>query len=170
MRLVKPITANTTGNRIYGRAVKGRRNLPHLKEGLLERDREDLSSNSTSQTWFIARFSQCFVDTRDPRYLEHTVKEMITQRTVGLCLGYEETNDHDELRRDPLLATVCGKLDREKSAFDASLRQHIPLSWIDFLTSWANYRSRKIKNGPLLPAYDAASRESIHNPTSVNGL
>ena len=36
---------------------------------------------------------------------------MIAQRTVGLCLGYEDTNDHDELRRDPLLATVCGKLD-----------------------------------------------------------
>ena len=60
---------------------------------------------------FIERFSQCFVDTRDPRYIEHTVKEMIAQRTVGLCLGYEDTNDHDELRRDPLLATVCGKLD-----------------------------------------------------------
>jgi hypothetical protein len=60
---------------------------------------------------FIERFSQCFVDTRDPRYIEHTVKEMIAQRTVGLCLGYEDTNDHDELRRDALLATVCGKLD-----------------------------------------------------------
>jgi hypothetical protein len=60
---------------------------------------------------FIERFSQCFVDTRDPRYIEHSVKEMVSQRTVGLCLGYEDTNDHDELRRDPLLATVCGKLD-----------------------------------------------------------
>jgi hypothetical protein len=39
------------------------------------------------------------------------VKELITQRTIGICLGYEDLNDHDELRRDPLLATVCGKLD-----------------------------------------------------------
>jgi len=56
-------------------------------------------------------FSSCFVDYRDPRYVEHTVRELIAQRTVGICLGYEDVNDHDELRRDPLLATVCGKLD-----------------------------------------------------------
>jgi hypothetical protein len=56
---------------------------------------------------FIERFSQCFVDTRNLRYLEHSVKELVAQRAVGLCLGYEDTNDHDELRRDPLLATVC---------------------------------------------------------------
>jgi hypothetical protein len=60
---------------------------------------------------FIERFSQCFLDTRDPRYLEHTVKEVIARRTIELCFGYEDTNDYDELRRDPLLATVCGKLD-----------------------------------------------------------
>jgi len=60
---------------------------------------------------FLKRFSQCFVDHRDARYVEHSLSEMITQRVVGLCLGYEDINDHEELRRDPLLATVCGKLD-----------------------------------------------------------
>jgi hypothetical protein len=60
---------------------------------------------------FIERFSECFVDERDPRYIEHSLKELIAQRAVGLCVGYEDINDHDELRRDPLLATVCGKLD-----------------------------------------------------------
>jgi hypothetical protein len=59
---------------------------------------------------FIERFSECFVDERDPRYIEHSLQELIAQRAVGLCLGYEDINDHDELRRDPLLATVCGKL------------------------------------------------------------
>jgi len=56
-------------------------------------------------------FSSCFVDYRDQRYVDHSVKELIAQRTVGICLGYEDVNDHDELRRYPLLATVCGKLD-----------------------------------------------------------
>ena len=60
---------------------------------------------------FLERFCACFVDHRDPRYVEHSLSEMISQRVIGLCLGYEDLNDHDELRRDPLLATVCGKLD-----------------------------------------------------------
>jgi hypothetical protein len=60
---------------------------------------------------FVERFSGCFIDKRDPRYIEHSVKELVAQRAVGLCLGYEDTNDHDELRKDPLVAAVCGKLD-----------------------------------------------------------
>ena len=60
---------------------------------------------------FFKDFSSCFTDYRDQRFVEHSVKDLIAQRAVGLCLGYEDINDHDELRRDPLLATVCGKLD-----------------------------------------------------------
>jgi hypothetical protein len=59
----------------------------------------------------LERFSQCFHDGRDPRYIEHSVRELLAQRVIGLCLGYEDVNDHDELRSDPLLATVCGKID-----------------------------------------------------------
>jgi len=57
------------------------------------------------------QFSRCFIDYREPRFVEHSVKELIAQRTIGICLDYEDLIDHDELRRDPLLATVCGKLD-----------------------------------------------------------
>jgi hypothetical protein len=57
------------------------------------------------------QFSRCFIDHRKPLFVEHSVKELIAQRTIGICLGYEDLIDHDELRRDPLLATVCGKLD-----------------------------------------------------------
>jgi hypothetical protein len=60
-----------------------------------------------ARNMFEAFFS-CFVDYRDQRYVEHTLKELIAQRMVGMCLGYEDVNDHDELARDPLLATVCG--------------------------------------------------------------
>jgi hypothetical protein len=64
-----------------------------------------------SANHFFDDFASCFVDDREQGYVEHSVKELIAQRTIGLCLGYEDTNDHDELRWDPLLATVCGKLD-----------------------------------------------------------
>ena len=60
---------------------------------------------------FFSKFSSCFTDYRDQRFVEHSVTELVAQRSVGLCLGYEDLNDHDELRRDPVLATVCGKLD-----------------------------------------------------------
>jgi hypothetical protein len=59
----------------------------------------------------IEQFASCFTDHRDPAYVEHSVKDLLSQRVIGLCLGYEDTVDHDELRKDPLLATVCGKLD-----------------------------------------------------------
>ena len=43
--------------------------------------------------------------------LEHTVEELIAQRTFAVALGYEDLNDHDELRNDPLLAVMVGKED-----------------------------------------------------------
>ena len=54
---------------------------------------------------------QCFEDYRDPRTIEFTVKELIKQKVFGLALGYEDLNDHDQLRVDPLLAMVCGRAD-----------------------------------------------------------
>ena len=60
---------------------------------------------------FISKFAKCFTDYRDPDSIEHTVEELLSQRIFGICLGYEDLNDHDELRHDPLLAAVCGKID-----------------------------------------------------------
>ena len=60
---------------------------------------------------FIESFSGCFTDFRDQRYVEHSVKDLVSQRAMALCLGYEDIIDHDELRRDPLFAAICGKLD-----------------------------------------------------------
>jgi hypothetical protein len=59
----------------------------------------------------LQRFAECFRDHRNPELIEHTVLELIGQRVYGLCLGYEDLNDHDALRRDPVLATLVGKLD-----------------------------------------------------------
>jgi len=62
-------------------------------------------------TKIIAQFARCFVDHRDPALIEHTVEQLVAQRTYALALGYEDLNDHDTLRHDPLLATLVGKHD-----------------------------------------------------------
>ena len=59
----------------------------------------------------LGRFSQCFLDGRDQTRVEHSVEQMIRQRVHALALGYEDLNDHDQLRRDPLLAMLAGKAD-----------------------------------------------------------
>ena len=59
----------------------------------------------------LSRFSQCFFDGRNPALIEHSVEQMVRQRTYALALGYEDLNDHDQLRRDPLLALMAGKIE-----------------------------------------------------------
>jgi len=63
------------------------------------------------RTGIIRQFAECFTDHRDPDRTEHTVKDLVAQRVYGLALGYEDLNDHDDLRHDPLLATLVGKAD-----------------------------------------------------------
>jgi hypothetical protein len=58
----------------------------------------------------VRRFAECFTDRRDPRFVEHRLETLIGQRVFGLALGYEDLNDHDELRRDPVFALLAGKL------------------------------------------------------------
>src|SRR5271165_1733273 len=55
-------------------------------------------------TWSLAA---CFDDGREQLYVDHSVQQLVTQRTYGTALGYEDVNDHDWLRRDPLLAVAC---------------------------------------------------------------
>jgi len=72
--------------------------------GLLLREAE-------KRTGIMARFAACFTDHRDPERIEHTVKELVAQRVYALALGYEDLNDHDQLRHDPLLAVLAEKPD-----------------------------------------------------------
>lgn len=60
---------------------------------------------------FIDQFARCFTDHRDPEAVEHPIADLLKQRIFGLCLGYEDLNDHDQLRHDPLLALLVGKKD-----------------------------------------------------------
>lgn len=57
----------------------------------------------------LARFSNCFLDGRDQDRVEHSVLEMVSQRVYGLALGYEDLNDHEQLRNDPLFGVLAGR-------------------------------------------------------------
>jgi hypothetical protein len=56
------------------------------------------------------RLAACFKDSRHPAYVEHAVETLVMQRIVSIALGYEDLNDHDQLRHDPVLAALAGKL------------------------------------------------------------
>src|ERR1700693_5480495 len=57
----------------------------------------------------LRRVADCFTDTRQPERVEQELPEMLAQRIYGLALGYEDLNDHEPLRSDPLLALLAGK-------------------------------------------------------------
>jgi hypothetical protein len=59
----------------------------------------------------VRQFTQCFTDHRDEELVEFSVEELLLQRVMGLALGYEDLNDHERLRHDPLLALLCGRSD-----------------------------------------------------------
>ncbi len=62
----------------------------------------------------VGRLAGCFTDGRAPELVEHTVETMLMQRICGIALGYEDLVDHDELRHDPVLATLAGKLEARR--------------------------------------------------------
>jgi hypothetical protein len=59
----------------------------------------------------VQRLAACFDDRREPCRIEHSVEDLLRQRLYGLALGYEDLNDHDQIRSDVLLAAVVGKAD-----------------------------------------------------------
>lgn len=65
------------------------------------------------RTGILRRFAACFRDGRRADRVEHSVSELVRQRVYGIALGYEDLNDHDQLRKDPLLAVLAGKRDVE---------------------------------------------------------
>lgn len=92
---------------LFGREVVGGFDGGHITSdggGVLLREVE-------LRTGILRQFAGCFVDHRDPELIEHTVEELIAQRVYALALGYEDLCDHDDLRHDPLLATLVGKAD-----------------------------------------------------------
>jgi hypothetical protein len=80
--------------------------------GTLSSDGGVLLLRQVDQSLGLSRaLAACFEDKRDPRYVDHGVEELVVQRLFGLALGYEDLNDHEQLRLDPLLAVACDKVD-----------------------------------------------------------
>lgn len=89
----RKVIADFSGGRITGEAG-----------GLLLRE-------IATGTNLLERFADCFIDNRNQGLIEHTKLELLSQRIFGIALGYEDLNDHDDLRADTLLATLVGKVD-----------------------------------------------------------
>jgi hypothetical protein len=64
----------------------------------------------------LPRFAECFLDGRNPVFVDHSVEQLVSQRVYGLALGYEDLNDHEQLRQDPLMRVLAGKGNVENSA------------------------------------------------------
>jgi hypothetical protein len=93
-------------------ALFARRVVSKFDGGSITSDGGGLLLREVDQRFgLIEQFSRCFTDHRSPVFIEHTVSELVGQRVIGLALGYEDLCDHDDLRSDPLLATLAGKAD-----------------------------------------------------------
>jgi DDE family transposase len=70
-----------------------------------------LLREANRQLHLVERFAACFADRREAALTKHSVQELVAQRVYGLALGYEDLNDHEQLRRDPMLRLLAGKRD-----------------------------------------------------------
>jgi len=57
----------------------------------------------------VPRLAECFLDGRNQEQVEHSILEMLSQRIYGLALGYEDINDHEQLRSDPVFGILAGR-------------------------------------------------------------
>ena len=91
--------------------VEGRSVVASFDGGAITSDAGALLLGATDRAiGLVDRFAACFRDARSPALIEHAVRTLIGQRVFGLALGYEDLNDHDELRHDPMMAVLAGKL------------------------------------------------------------
>ncbi len=76
----------------------------------------------------LGRLSGCFLDGRSPLLVRHRLSEMLAQRIYGLALGYEDLNDHEQLRSDPLLGLLSGKRDLDEPLAGKSTLNRLELT------------------------------------------
>jgi len=76
----------------------------------------------------LGRLAACFSDGRSPLLVKHQLPEMLAQRIYGLALGYEDLNDHEQLRNDPLLARLSGKRDLDEPLAGKSTLNRLELA------------------------------------------
>ena len=133
--------------------VEGRQVVAAFDGGEVTSDAGALLLGATDRAiGLVTRFAACFDDGRDQAQIEHTVEAMVAQRVFGIALGYEDLVDHDQLRHDPVLATLAGKL-------TARRRDCAPLAGKSTLN--------RLEHAPLTPSryhkigHDAAAIEGL---------
>jgi hypothetical protein len=95
--------------------VEGRDVVAAFDGGAITSDAGALLLGSTNRAIkLIDRFAGCFRDGRCQELVEHRVETLVGQRVLGIALGYEDLNDHDELRHDPVMAVLAGKLEAHR--------------------------------------------------------
>ena len=91
--------------------VEGRQVVAGFDGGAITTDAGALLLGQTDRVIRLTeRFAACFTDARNAALVEHQVGTMVMQRVMGIALGYEDLNDHDDLRHDPVMAVLAGKL------------------------------------------------------------
>jgi hypothetical protein len=76
----------------------------------------------------LGRLASCFSDGRAPLLVKHRLSEMLAQRIYGLTLGYEDLNDHEQLRSDPLLGLLSGKRELDEPLAGKSTLNRLELT------------------------------------------
>jgi hypothetical protein len=133
--------------------VEGRRVVAAFDGGEVTSDAGALLLGATDRAiGLVTRFAACFEDSRLQAQVEHSIEAMVAQRVFGIALGYEDLIDHDQLRHDPVLAALAGKL--------AARRQDCaPLAGKSTLN--------RLEHAPLIPSryhkigHDAAAIEGL---------
>ncbi len=96
--------------------VQGREVVAAFDGGTISSDAGALLLGATDRAIrLVERFAACFSDHRSAEDVEHTLPALVGQRVYGLCLGYEDLLDHDQIRHDPVLAVLAGKLQARRS-------------------------------------------------------
>jgi Transposase DDE domain group 1 len=91
--------------------VDGREVVAAFDGGAITSDAGALLLGATDRVIrMTARFAACFHDARRQDLIEHEIVTLVGQRVFGIALGYEDLNDHDQLRHDPMMAVLAGKL------------------------------------------------------------
>jgi Transposase DDE domain group 1 len=100
----------------FGFEANGRREIvARFDGGTISSDGGALLLRQTDQRLnLLPRLAKCFLDGRKQDRIEHTIQEMLSQRIYGLALGYEDINDHEQLRNDPLMAILAGREEMDK--------------------------------------------------------
>lgn len=125
----------------------GRKLVGAFDGGALTSDAGAVLLSATDKTIrLVDRFARCFTDGRDPSRVVHDVRTLVGQRVFGLCLGYEDLNDHDQIRHDPVLGAILGKLEAGR-ADCAPLSGKSTLNRLEHAPAGA-HRYRKISHDP----------------------